>query len=134
MSLWLVISNTGNLRSGNFAGTGVVEISPSTSTPTNSLSSDNFTRVGPGSDLFGGFTNIGVILIEAFTGVLIDGGGRVTVADPYLAPLGDYRGPTLTMALRPGSPAIKEVIRAFLPRGLPITDQRGFTRVYARDR
>ncbi|MCH1505906.1 MAG: hypothetical protein L7V86_20150 [Verrucomicrobiales bacterium] len=75
-----------------------------------------------------------MILIEAFTGVLIDGGGRVTVANPYLAPFGDYGGPTLTMALRPGSPAIKEVIRAFLPRGLPITDQRGFTRVYARDR
>jgi hypothetical protein len=44
------------------------------------------------------------------------------VADPGLAPLGDYGGPTLTMALQPGSPA--RHAGAFVP-GVT-TDQRGF--------
>ena len=45
------------------------------------------------------------------------------VTDPGLAPLGDYGGPTETMALLPGSPAIHE--------GMAVpgvnTDQRGFS-------
>jgi len=42
------------------------------------------------------------------TGSLVNGqdGNIVGVADPLLAPLGDYGGPTQTMALLPGSPAI----------------------------
>jgi hypothetical protein len=46
--------------------------------------------------------------------------------DPNLAPLGDYGGPTQTMALLPGSPAIGAGIVANDPQGNPIaTDQRG---------
>ncbi len=47
------------------------------------------------------------------------------VADPKLAPLGDYGGPTETMALLPGSPAIDAGISG---AGVPTTDQRGTAR------
>jgi hypothetical protein len=43
--------------------------------------------------------------------------------DPRLVPLGDYGGPTLTMALRAGSPAIGGG-----GPGAPTNDQRGFAR------
>ncbi len=44
--------------------------------------------------------------------------------DPKLGPLADNGGPTLTMALLPGSPAINAGASA----GAPTTDQRGVTR------
>jgi hypothetical protein len=44
--------------------------------------------------------------------------------DPLLAPLGDYGGPTQTMSLLPGSPAIGGGTAA----GAPATDQRGVPR------
>ena len=44
--------------------------------------------------------------------------------DPMLAPLGNYGGPTETMALLPGSPAINAGNNALIPAGLT-TDQRG---------
>ena len=47
------------------------------------------------------------------------------VADPMLAPLGDYGGPTQTMALLPGSPAIDAGLNG---TGIPTTDQRGTAR------
>jgi len=47
--------------------------------------------------------------------------------DPELAPLGDYGGPTQTMALLAGSPAI-DAGDSTAP-GLPTTDQRGFARI-----
>jgi uncharacterized protein (TIGR03067 family) len=42
--------------------------------------------------------------------------------DPLLAPLGDYGGPTSTMALLPGSPAIG---RGATGQDIPTTDERG---------
>ncbi len=50
-----------------------------------------------------------------FTGAFIVG------SNALLAPLGEYGGPTKTMALRPGSLA-----RDFSPNFVPATDQRGF--------
>ena len=44
--------------------------------------------------------------------------------DPLLGPLADNGGPTLTLALLPGSPAIGAADRA----SAPSTDQRGFPR------
>jgi hypothetical protein len=44
--------------------------------------------------------------------------------DPMLLPLAQYGGPTLTMALRPGSPAIDAGKTSFCP----VTDQRGALR------
>jgi hypothetical protein len=55
----------------------------------------------------------------AFTGI-----GSVTNTDPKLGPLADNGGPTLTMALLPGSPAID----AGSAIGAPATDQRGVPR------
>jgi hypothetical protein len=45
--------------------------------------------------------------------------------NPVLAPLGNYGGPTQTMALLPGSPAIGGGGSGF---GIPATDQRGLSR------
>jgi hypothetical protein len=47
--------------------------------------------------------------------------------DPMLGPLANNGGPTQTMALLPGSPAINAGDPAYLPP--PSTDQRGFPRV-----
>ena len=49
-------------------------------------------------------------------------GNIVGVADPALAPLGDYGGPTQTMALLAGSPAINNGVKI---SGVTV-DQRGF--------
>ena len=50
-------------------------------------------------------------------------GTAASPLDPLLAPLGDYGGPTQTMALRVGSRAINAA-----GASVPLTDQRGFTR------
>jgi hypothetical protein len=55
----------------------------------------------------------------AFTSV-----GSLNNTDPKLGPLADNGGPTLTMALLPGSPAINAGDTA----AAPLTDQRGFPR------
>jgi hypothetical protein len=54
----------------------------------------------------------------------------VGVANPGLAPLGDYGGPTQTIALLPGSPAIDAGTSG---PGIPATDQRGEPRHGAPD-
>ncbi len=51
----------------------------------------------------------------------ITGPNNLTSGDPLLAPLGDYGGPTQTMALRPGSPARNAGVAS-----ARMTDQRGF--------
>ena len=53
-------------------------------------------------------------------------GSSFNFTDPQLAPLGDYGGPTLCMALLPTSPAIDYGDNV----GAPATDQRGFFRPY----
>ena len=57
-------------------------------------------------------------------------GNLIGVTDPLLAPLGNYGGPTQTMALLPGSPAINAGTNG---PGIPTTDQRGLGRVGAVD-
>jgi hypothetical protein len=59
---------------------------------------------------------------------LADGvqGNRVGVINPRLAPLGNNGGPTQTIALLPGSPAIDAGNNAFAPGA---TDQRGLPRI-----
>jgi hypothetical protein len=56
------------------------------------------------------------------------GPNNVTTGNPLLAPLGDYGGPTKTMALLPGSPA-----RNAAAGSLVTSDQRGFPIVGTRD-
>ena len=60
---------------------------------------------------------------------ITDNGNNIIGGAPLLAPLGDYGGPTQTMALLPGSPAIN----AGTSTGAPATDQRGISRVGAVD-
>ena len=57
-------------------------------------------------------------------------GNIVGVSNPGLAPLGNYGGPTQTMPLLPGSPAIDAGIAG---AGVPTTDQRGQGRVGQAD-
>ena len=70
----------------------------------------------------GGFNLIGI----GGSGGLMNGvlGNIVGVTDPDLGSLGPYGGPTQTMALLPGSPAIGKGV----PTGGISTDQRGLTR------
>ena len=55
-------------------------------------------------------------------------GTAASPIDPLLAPLGDYGGPTQTMALLPGSPAIHAGSANIPGVTIPTTDQRGESR------
>ncbi|QEH34974.1 putative outer membrane protein pmp20 precursor [Aquisphaera giovannonii] len=88
---------------------------------------------GTGPDVSGVVTSLGNNLIGETDGssgwVGTDLTGTVvTPLNPLLAPLGDYGGPTQTMALLPGSPAIDAGSNALIPDGVT-TDQRGLPRV-----
>jgi hypothetical protein len=85
----------------------------------NSLLADNF----PGGN-FGG-TNVDLghnLSSDASCG--FTNAGSLNDTDPKLGPLADNGGPTLTLALLPGSPAIDAADTAISPP----TDQRGFPR------
>ena len=60
----------------------------------------------------------------------LHGSGDLQV-DPHLLPLGDYGGPTPTLALPSGSPAIDTGGIDNAP-GAPTFDQRGFPRIVGR--
>ncbi len=84
----------------------------------------NTVSAGTGADLN---TTVGVALaganiIRLKTGAgTFTGSGTNSTADPLLALLGNYGGPTQTMALRPGSPA-----RNAATGSTSTSDQRGF--------
>jgi hypothetical protein len=88
-----------------------------------------------GPDVYGSVASQGHNLIgdpSASSGFSVPAGDLEGTAAsplaPLLAPLGNYGGPTQTMALLPGSPAIDTGSNALLPAGLT-TDQRGFARI-----
>ncbi len=76
--------------------------------------------IGDGSSLFG--------ISNGSQGNLV--GDAANPINPLLAPLGNYGGPTQTMALLPGSPAIDAGTSG---PDIPTTDQRGSSRVGAVD-
>ncbi len=89
------------------------------------------------ADIYGNFTSQGHNLIGSqgvdSTGFTngINGdivGTGANLVDPMLAGLGNYGGPTQTMALLPGSPAIDAGNNALIPSGVT-TDQRGQPRI-----
>ena len=117
--------------SGNSAieGGGVYLLSGSNSRTTivDTIVAGNAAITGP--DLFGtvdqdqGYNLIGDGEgASGFTAASDQVGSAASPIDPRLAPLGDYGGPTQTMALSPGSPAIG---RGTTVAGLT-ADQRGF--------
>ena len=91
------------------------------------------TAATSGPDAFGTFASQGNNLIGKTDGssgwVGSDLTGTIaTPLNPLLAPLGNYGGPTQTMALLPGSPAIDAGNNALIPAGVT-TDQRGLPRI-----
>ena len=70
------------------------------------------------------FVSDGNNLIGNTSGSAGWGSSDLTGIDPLLAPLGNYGGPTQTMALLPGSPALGAGNTALIPTG-DTTDQRG---------
>jgi hypothetical protein len=92
----------------------------------NSILADN--NIGSGGDFDGVLTSQGYNLIQNTNGCTIEGDetGNLYGVDPVLGPLGDYGGPTPTIPLLTGSPAID----AGGTSGCPPTDQRGRTRPY----
>jgi hypothetical protein len=86
-----------------------------------------------GPDVFGSFDSLGHNLIGIADGssgwVSSDLTGTAAhPLNPLLASLAWYGGPTQTMALLPGSPAIDVGSNALIPGGIT-TDQRGFARI-----
>jgi len=75
-----------------------------------------------GTNCSGGLTDSGTNL--QFPGTTC--GASITSADPLLQPLGNNGGPTLTMALLAGSPAVNANTEICPPT--PPTDQRGIVR------
>jgi hypothetical protein len=85
-------------------------------------------QIGLTSDLDGPIVSDGHNLIQHILGASISGPAARDLygVDPLLGPLQDNGGPTLTMALRPGSPAID----AGDAGTAPLQDQRGVNRLH----
>ncbi len=117
--------------SGNSAangGGGIANVGGAVSIGNTIVAANTASSGGP--DASGIFASEGNNLIGATDGssgwVASDlTGTEAQPLDPLLAPLGDYGGPTDTMALLPGSPAIHAANSALIPAGIT-TDQRGF--------
>jgi Right handed beta helix region len=89
---------------------------------TNTIVAGNTARAtNGGPDVFGSATSLGNNLIGNTQGSSGWGGSDLTNTNAQLAPLGFYGGPTQTMALKTGSPAIHKGIA----KGVS-SDQRGF--------
>jgi hypothetical protein len=87
----------------------------------NTIVYGNTTDVGAGNAV----TDSGHNLIGNGGGLFFNGtNGDIVGANPLLGPLANNGGPTLTIALLPGSPAIDAGNNAIIPPGVT-TDQRG---------
>ena len=96
----------------------------------NSIVALNSTDVGLGAGTLSTDSAYNLIGTGGSGGLTSSNGNQVGVADPGLAPLGNYGGPTQTIALLPGSPAIGAGFMFDYPgTSTPITtDQRGMPR------
>jgi hypothetical protein len=119
---------------GPDSGAGIDNISGSSTTLNNTIVAQNTDGSGgPADDIAGA----GVSGASAYnlvgadeTGSLTNGsnGNHVGVTDPGLGTLGPNGGPTQTISLLFGSPAINEGSNALIPAGIT-TDQRGSARI-----
>jgi hypothetical protein len=131
-----ISNSTFSANSSNFAGGGAIFGFTGTVTATNNIFVGNSARVGAAVANAGGGTIVNLTENVFFNN--LDNGGteddcafctsntQAVDADPMLAPLGNYGGPTQTMLPQPGSSAICAGSAA-LAAGLT-TDQRGFPR------
>jgi hypothetical protein len=126
---------------GSSAGTTLDNCTLSGNSSSNGSALDNFTGVAnrmwllntivagqtAGGDITGPAGGSNNLIGTGGSGGLVNevNGNIVGVANPLLAPLGNYGGPTQTMALLPGSPAIDAGSNAI---GYT-TDQRGLPRI-----
>jgi CSLREA domain-containing protein len=126
---------TGNTNLGSAPGTAIFSESNSVTNVTNCTISQN---IGQSVAIFQNSGGTGQVNLKNSIVAANSGGNTSGVTDlgnnliggtPLLAPLGNYGGPTQTMALLPGSPAINAVTST----GAPATDQRGASRVGAVD-
>ena len=130
---------TNSTFSGNTAGVGSGIFAGGTATVTNSTFSGNNAYYS--GSIYTGYNSTATLqnTIVANSiggncvGLITDGGGNLSWpdttcpglnADPLLGPLQDNGGPTQTLALLPGSPAIDAALLA----NCPATDQRGVSR------
>ena len=125
---------SGNSASGIFGGYGGGLVSFNTTTLTNTIVAGNAATTS-GPDVVRNFVSLGNNLIGKTDGssgwIGSDLTGTIaSPLNPLLAPLGNYGGPTQTMALLPGSPAINAGTSG---AGTPATDQRGLGRVGGAD-
>jgi VCBS repeat-containing protein len=116
----------------SLGGGGALAVAAGTAILANTIVAGNVTSPGGSpSDVTGALdlgSSFNLIGGAASSGGLVNGvnGNIVGVANPGLAPLGDYGGPTRTVALLPGSPAL-DAARPFLLA--PPSDQRGLPRL-----
>ncbi|MHB8647692.1 MAG: choice-of-anchor Q domain-containing protein [Thermomicrobiales bacterium] len=126
---------SGNTTSGNGGG---IYNHGGTVTGTNCTLTANSAPTGSGGGIFMAFVIQGLNLTNTIVagntglggasdidGTLTANDHNITNGDPLLAPLGNYGGPTQTVAPLPGSRAIN----AGTASGAPATDQRGMSRV-----
>jgi hypothetical protein len=122
-----ISSNSATADGGTASGGGIWSVG--NSQITNSIVAGNTGGVSP--DAAGSFESNGFNLIgmsdgsAGFTAIGDQTGTIAAPLDPKLGPLQDNGGPTWTMALLPGSPAIDAGISANLS-----TDQRGAVRTH----
>jgi len=112
--------------SGNSAKTGgAIYTTSSALTLVNSIIAGNTAEFYPDVISSGTPATTGVNFIGDLIGSNLTAGSAILTGDPLLAPLASNGGPTQTMALRAGSPALDA---ATVIGGLA-TDQRDFTRI-----
>lgn len=116
-----LISSTVADNSSTFDG-GLSQAGSGAITVTNSIVADN-----SGTNCSGTITNGGNNIDSGTSCGWGSTNGSMSSTDPLLTVLADWGGPTQTMALRTGSPAIGGVTFS-APNGSPATDQRGVSR------
>ena len=129
----LVLTNTTIVENRDVTG-GAVEASGRT-TLNNTIVSSNLAPDGTPADISVAVTGSNNLIGTGGSGGLVNGvnGNIVGVADPKLGPLGNYGGPTQTIPLLPGSPALDAGSNALAVDGSgnPLTtDQRGLPRIF----